>query len=83
MVGALITGPAMAWVGAGVAFKYKPRRIAATLAAVWDEGQDKLWLILTGLPADQMDPAWYALRMWDAPGFRDSKSMGFGWQRGQ
>jgi hypothetical protein len=47
VVGDLITGPGMAWVGAGVAFKHKPRRIAATLAAVWEDGQDKPWVILT------------------------------------
>jgi hypothetical protein len=83
VVGTIVRAPGEVWIGAGVAFKHKRRRIAATLAAVWEYGQAEPWLILTDLPADQMDPAWYALRMWDEHGFRDSKSMGFGWQRGQ
>jgi hypothetical protein len=42
--------------------------MAGTLAVVWVEP----WALLTDLPPDQMDAAWYALRMWDAAGFRQS-----------
>jgi hypothetical protein len=38
---------------------------------------------LTDLPPAQVDAAWDALRSWDEAGFRQSTSMGWGWQRGQ
>jgi hypothetical protein len=79
----LIGGPGHAWSGEGTAFKHTPKRIRGTMAAVWDPEQKEPWALLTELPASQMDAAWYALRMWDEEGFRQSKSMGWDWQRGQ
>lgn len=58
----------LGWMGTGAAFKHAPKRMAGTLAVVWVEP----WALLTDLPPDQMDAAWYALRMWDAAGFRQS-----------
>lgn len=83
VVGGLVTAPGQSWIGTGVAFKHRPKRIAATLATVWEHGQEEPWVLLTDLPPEAVDPAWYALRMWDEHGFRDSKSMGFDWQRSQ
>jgi hypothetical protein len=79
----LVEAPGMGWLGEGIAFKNTNNRIPGTLAIAWDEGQEKPWFLLTDLPRDAMDSAWYALRMWDEHGFRDSKSMGWKWQRGQ
>lgn len=79
----LLGAPGQSWIGSGVAFKHRPKRIAGTLAAIWAHGQEVPWLLLTDLPPDQIDPAWYAVRMWDEHGFRDSKSMGWQWHRGQ
>ena len=79
----LVRAPGLGWIGSGVAFKHAPKRLEGTLAAVWADGYDEPWALLSDLPPQQMDAAWYALRMWDEAGFRQSKSMGWEWQRGQ
>ncbi len=79
----LVGGPGQGWMGTGVAFKQADRRLAGTLAAVWVKGYDEPWVLLTDLPPTTMDAAWYALRSWDEAGFRQSKSMGWDWQRSQ
>lgn len=83
VVGGLVSKAGQSWIGSGVAFKHRPKRVEATLAAVWEQDQAEPWVLLSDVPAEQVDPAWYALRMWDEHGFRDSKSMGFEWQRSQ
>ena len=47
---ALVPGPGHAWVGAGVAFKDRPRRRAGTLVVAWDAGQAEPWVVLPGCP---------------------------------
>lgn len=79
----LVSAPGAGWMGQGVAFKHASKRIAGTLVVLWAEGHDEPWVLLTDLLPEQMDAAWYALRMWDEAGFRQSKSMGWEWQRGQ
>lgn len=79
----LIGGPGKEWIGTGTAFKHANKRINGTLAVVWDVGQEEPWGLLTDFAPQEMDAAWYALRMWDEAGFRQSKSMGWNWQRGQ
>jgi hypothetical protein len=79
----LAPGPGHGWVGVGVAFKHAPKRIAGTLAVAWGADHAEPWVLLTDLPPAQVDAAWYALRSWDEAGFRQSKSMGWDWQRGQ
>jgi hypothetical protein len=49
----------------------------------WGADHAEPWVLLTDLPPAQVDAAWYALRSWDEAGFRQSKSMGWDWQRGQ
>lgn len=83
VVRALVAGPGHGWLGSGVAFKHAPKRIAGTLAVAWVHGYDEPWVLLTDLPPVQMDAAWYGLRSWDEASFRQSKSMGWDWQRGQ
>ena len=79
----LVLSPGSGWIGHGTAFKDASKRLEGTLAVVWDEGANEPWALLTDLPPRMMDPAWYALRMWDEEGFRASTSMGWHWQRGQ
>lgn len=79
----LVPTPGTGWIGAGVAFKHAAKRIPGTLAALWADGYDEPWVLLTDIPPEQMDAGWYALRAWDESGFRQRKSMGWEWQRGQ
>lgn len=77
----LVPGPGWCWVGEGVAYKHKPVRLASTLLVVWGPGQRAPWLLLTDLPPDDVDGAWYGLRTWIELGFRALKSFGWDWQR--
>jgi hypothetical protein len=74
--------PGEAWVGRGRLRAQAPR-LAVTLVAVWTETQDEPWVLVTDLPPDAVDPAWYALRMSIELGFRVLKSVGWQWQRTQ
>jgi hypothetical protein len=77
----LVPGPGYAWVGAGVAYKERPKRVAATLLVVWAQGQDEPWLLLTDLAPAQIGVSWYGLRVWIELSFRALKSFGWDWQR--
>lgn len=77
----LVPGPGYAWVGAGVAYKDRAKRLSATLLVVWAEGQEEPWLLLTDLAPEQIGVSWYGLRVWIELGFRALKSFGWDWAR--
>jgi Transposase DDE domain len=77
----LVPGPGSAWVGSGVAYKERPKRLAATLLVVWAQDQDEPWLLLTDLAPQQISVSWYGLRVWIELSFRALKSFGWDWQR--
>lgn len=77
----LVPGAGFSWVGAGVAYKDKAKRLAATLVVVWGEGQKDPWLLLTDLAPDDVDGSWYGLRVWIELGFRALKRLGWHWER--
>jgi len=78
---ALVPGTGWCWVGEGVAYKEKAKRIAATLVAVWGRDQAEPWLLLTDLAPDDVGVSWYGVRVWIELGFRALKSMGWHWER--
>jgi hypothetical protein len=75
-------GPGRGWIGTGTACTQAEKRLDGTVATVWDPDADAPWVMLTDLLPTQLDPAWYALRMWDEEGCRASKAMGWQGQRG-
>jgi hypothetical protein len=77
----LIPGPGWYWVGAGVAYKHKPKQLSGTLLVIWRPGQQEPWLLLSDLPPEAVEGTWYGLRVWIELGFRAVKSMGWDWQR--
>jgi hypothetical protein len=77
----LIPGPGWGWVGTGVAYKHRAKRLAATLVVVWGTGQAEPWLLVTDLAPDAVDGRWYGLRVWIELGFRALKSFGWQWER--
>jgi hypothetical protein len=77
----LVPGPGYAWVGDGVAYKERAKRLAATLLVVWAADQDEPWLLLTDLTPGQIGVSWYGLRVWIELSFRALKSFGWDWQR--
>ena len=71
--------PGRRWVGRGLAYP-TGERLAGTLLAVWEAGQKEAWLLLTDLPPEAANPAWYAFRMWIEQGFKVIKSGCWQWQ---
>ncbi len=70
------------WPGRGVAFPTTAEsRLARTLLACWSEGHDDGWYIITDLPPEVAEAAWYGLRMWIEHGFEQFKSGGWQWQK--
>jgi hypothetical protein len=77
----LVPGPGHAWVGAGIACKDRPDRLAATLLVVWDADQAEPWIVLTDLAPQDVDVCWYGLRAGIELGFRALKGVGWHWAR--
>ncbi|MCZ6872943.1 MAG: transposase, partial [bacterium] len=69
------------WSGRGTAFKGRGRQLDCTLLARWDTGHQDPWLILTDLPPEASDAAWYGLRAWIERGFKVTKREGWQWQQ--
>ncbi|HSJ54161.1 MAG TPA: transposase [Anaerolineae bacterium] len=69
------------WRGCGTAFRSPGCHLECTLVAWWGEGHDEPWFILTDLPADGCDAAWYGLRTWCEQGFKCTKRAGWQWQQ--
>jgi len=69
------------WAGQVTCFATKNRQLKCTLLARWDRGYTDPWLILTDLPAQRADVAWYGLRAWIECGFKDAKRGGWHWEQ--
>ena len=69
------------WSGAVTCFKNAEGQLAATLVARWEEGYRDPWLIVTDLPVEVADAAWYGLRSWIEAGFKDVKRGGWHWEQ--
>lgn len=69
------------WAGTGTAYKGADSRLRCTLLAWHGAGYTDPWLILTDLPPDLADVAWYGLRAWIEQGFKVTKRAGWQWQR--
>jgi hypothetical protein len=60
---------------------YSGEQMPATLLTRWEEGYSEPWLILTDLPAEAAEAAWYALRSWIEQGFKVIKGGGWDWEK--
>jgi hypothetical protein len=67
------------WAGRVVCFQATP--VAATLLTCRARGCQDPWLLLTDLPPEQANCAWYGLRAWIEAGFKDVKRGGWQWQQ--
>jgi len=77
----LIGGVDARWRGQGDAFASYRRPLSCTLVAWWGAGHEEPWFVLTDLPADDCDAAWYGLRTWCEQGFKCTKRGGWQWQQ--
>jgi len=69
------------WSGTVECFASSSCRLTCTLVAQWTEPHTDPWLILTDLPAEVAQVAWYGLRAWIECGFKDCKRGGWGWHQ--
>jgi hypothetical protein len=68
------------WSGCVECFKTKKARLDCTLLAQFNPCYADPWLIVTDLPPEVADVAWYGLRSWIEGGFKDLKRGGWQWQ---
>ena len=73
--------PGTRWRGRGTAFQKAGRQLECTLLALWEDGYKDPGLILTDLPPEASDAAWYGLRAWIAQGFKITTRAGGQWHR--
>lgn len=71
----LLSGPGRYYIGQGMLFKTDP--FACTLIALWEEGYDAPWLLMSDLPPKACRGSFYGLRAWIEQGFRVMKSCGY------
>lgn len=69
------------WRGQVTCFKTAERQVDCTLLARWDAGYRDPWLVLTDLPPEHADVAWYSLRAWVEAGYKDAKRGGWHWEQ--
>lgn len=68
----LLPGPGCYYIGRGHLFKTDP--LPCTLVALWEEGYEAPWLLMSDLPPERCSGAFYGLRSWIEQGFRCLKS---------
>ena len=64
-----------------VCFKTQSAQLSCTLLAWWDSQQDDPWLVVTDIPPQQAQVAWYGLRAWIEAGFKYTKRGGWHWEQ--
>ena len=74
-----VSSPGNSFIGSGMAFSAKSRRLRGTIIVIWVEGQDEPWIILTDIEPTEAGASWHELRFWIETGFKALKSVG--WQR--
>ena len=76
-----VSSPGSSFIGSGMAFSAKSRRLRGTIIVIWDEGQDEPWIILTNLDPAEAGASWREMRFWIETGFKALKSVGWQWQK--
>lgn len=71
-LGTLLPGPGRYYLERGTLFKTKP--LSCTLVALWEDGYEAPWLLMTDLAEEHCKGALYGLRSWIEQGFRVMKS---------
>jgi hypothetical protein len=77
----LVPAPGTHWAGEADCFSEPRARLRCTLLAGWSAPHAEPWCILTDLPPDAANVAWYALRATIECGFKDTKRGGWQWQQ--
>lgn len=74
---ALVAEAGQHWAQPVVCFKQHP--LTCTLVVRQQERHDEPWVLLTDLPPEQVESAWYGVRAWIEAGFKDLKRGALKW----
>ena len=74
-----IPQPGTRWQGTVECFVQKKSRLRCTLLLRWEVGYEHPWAVITDLPPQVAQVAWYRMRAWIEAGFRELKRGGWGW----
>jgi hypothetical protein len=69
------------WSGRITCFATPESHLECTLLARWERGYTDPWLVVTDLPPETADIAWYGLRPWIESGYKDTKRGGWHWEQ--
>lgn len=75
-----LPAPGQQWAARVACFADKKTRLDCTLLLCREPGYEEPWVIVTDLPPQQIQGAWYRLRAWIEGGFKDYKRGQWGWQ---
>jgi hypothetical protein len=78
-VASLAAEAGTSYAAAGTIFRNPDNRQACSLLARREPGYEQAWHLVTDLPPDEAEAAWYGLRAWVERGFRHAKGGGFHW----
>jgi hypothetical protein len=67
------------WKGKG-AWSEKGARLQGTLLVRWEKGYKEAMAVVTDLPEEEVEIAWYLMRFWIEDEYKDHKRGGWGWQ---
>lgn len=67
------------WKGKGE-WSEKEARLHGTLLVRWEKGYEEAMAVVTDLPEEKVEIAWYLMRFWIEDEYKDHKRGGWGWQ---
>ena len=71
-----VSAPGSSFIGSGMAFRAKSKRLRGTIIVIWGEGRDEPRIILTDLPPEEAGASWLEMRFWIETEFKALKSVG-------
>ena len=78
-ISAFVGQPGQRWVGE-VECGHE-EHLRCQLLIHWEVGYEERWIIVTDLPAQDAQVAWYSMRFWIEGGFKDQKRGGWQWHQ--
>ncbi|MGH2479413.1 MAG: transposase, partial [Ktedonobacteraceae bacterium] len=67
------------WKGRGE-WSERGARLQGTLLVRWEKGYEEAMAVVTDLPKEEVEIAWYLMRFWIEDEYKDHKRGGWGWQ---
>lgn len=75
-----LPAPGQQWAGRVTCFADQKNQLDCTLLLCCEPGYEEAWIMVTDLPPERVQGAWYRLRAWIEGGFKDYKRGQWGWQ---